>query len=291
MTTVAWATDIHLDSIEDPRIVQAFIRDVRSSGARALLVGGDIAEAGDLLGRLDSLQRALERPLYYVLGNHDFYGSDVDAVRDRVAKASTQNLAWLGAVGPVALTESTALVGHDGWGDAQHGDFENAPFLNDYLAITDLRECVNREGLLAGFRQRQQLKNKLGDLGREAAAALAPQLERAARTYEKVLALTHVPPFVESCWHRGRLSEPTWLPGFTCKAMGDLLRTTAEQHPACRITVLCGHTHGSGHARIAPNLDVHTGEAVYGKLFFRLLDLEPDTVAALPSLPAGSGLD
>ena len=30
------------------------------------------------------------------------------------------------------------------------------------------------------------------------------------------------------------------------------------------MTVLCGHTHGRGHARILPNLEVRTGGAKYG---------------------------
>jgi hypothetical protein len=30
------------------------------------------------------------------------------------------------------------------------------------------------------------------------------------------------------------------------------------------MSVLCGHTHGAGEARILPNLDVKTGGAEYG---------------------------
>jgi hypothetical protein len=36
-------------------------------------------------------------------------------------------------------------------------------------------------------------------------------------------------------------------------------------HPDRQLTVLCGHTHGSGECRILPNLKVNTGGAVYGK--------------------------
>ncbi len=32
-----------------------------------------------------------------------------------------------------------------------------------------------------------------------------------------------------------------------------------------QMTVLCGHTHGSGDAQILPNLRVLTGGAVYGR--------------------------
>jgi len=38
----------------------------------------------------------------------------------------------------------------------------------------------------------------------------------------------------------------------------------AAAHPEAELLVLCGHTHGSGVARIAPNLKVITGGADYG---------------------------
>ncbi|MCI0390151.1 MAG: hypothetical protein MOB07_15475 [Acidobacteria bacterium] len=34
--------------------------------------------------------------------------------------------------------------------------------------------------------------------------------------------------------------------------------------PDCQMSVLCGHTHGAGEARILPNLNVITGGAEYG---------------------------
>jgi 3',5'-cyclic-AMP phosphodiesterase len=35
--------------------------------------------------------------------------------------------------------------------------------------------------------------------------------------------------------------------------------------PDCRLTVLCGHSHGAGETQILPNLRVATGGAEYGK--------------------------
>ena len=37
-----------------------------------------------------------------------------------------------------------------------------------------------------------------------------------------------------------------------------------EEHANCNLTVLCGHTHGTGCAEILPNLVVKTGGAEYG---------------------------
>ena len=63
----------------------------------------------------------------------------------------------------------------------------------------------------------------------------------------------------------GAISDDDWLPWFTCKAVGDVLLETAAAHPDKHFTILCGHTHGSGHVHIRPNLEVHTGGAEYGR--------------------------
>ncbi|MGH9426333.1 MAG: phosphoesterase, partial [Terriglobia bacterium] len=60
------------------------------------------------------------------------------------------------------------------------------------------------------------------------------------------------------------VSNKEWLPWFTCKAMGDMLLASAEEHPDRQILVLCGHTHSRGKVDILPNLKVWTGGAQYG---------------------------
>ena len=78
------------------------------------------------------------------------------------------------------------------------------------------------------------------------------------------MVLTHVPPFREACWHEGQLSCDNWSPHFTCKATGDVLVDVMTAHPDQTMTVLCGHTHSAGYAQILENLEVFTGDAVYG---------------------------
>ena len=78
------------------------------------LVTGDIGES-DSVGRfVDELGRIA--PIYYVLGNHDYYRSSIDEVR------ATLPGGWLPGLAPVQLTDRTVLLGIDGWGDARCGD-------------------------------------------------------------------------------------------------------------------------------------------------------------------------
>jgi hypothetical protein len=89
-------------------------------------------------------------------------------------------------------------------------------------------------------------------------------LPEALARQRRVVALTHVPPFREACWHEGRLSNGNWLPHFTCTAAGDAMAVVRRAHPDRELLVLCGHTHGAGEAEVLPNLRVRTGGAVYG---------------------------
>ncbi len=250
---LAWATDVHLN-FASPQGVARFLDALRP--ADGILLTGDLAEAHDVEAWLRWLATEASRPIWFVLGNHDFYGGTIAEVRARMCALTAEipQLRWLSATGVTALTERVGLVGHDGWGDARHGDFLGTRVrLNDHLLIGELARLP-----------REVLQRRLRALGDEAAAHLRRLLPDALGRFEQVLVATHVPPFVESCWHEGRTSDVEWLADFTCKAVGDVLIEAAERWPHRQILVLCGHTHGSGQARIRPNLEVWTGGAEYG---------------------------
>ena len=80
----------------------------------------------------------------------------------------------------------------------------------------------------------------------------------------QVIVLTNIPPYKESCWHQGEISDDDWLPHFSCKAVGDVLRECMLVAIDKQMVVLCGHTHSSGECQIMPNLQVKTGDAKYG---------------------------
>ena len=112
------------------------------------------------------------------------------------------------------------------------------------------------------FPRHRNYEHALGD---QAAAYFREILPKALARYRNMLLLTHVPPFKEACWHEGHISDDEFLPHFACQAVGDVLIEMMQSHPECNLTVLCGHTHGSGTAQILPNLQVKTGGAEYGQ--------------------------
>lgn len=253
---LAWVTDIHLNFLKQ-RDVQAFCERISDAQPDALLVGGDIAEAPTLEAYLTTLENELTCPIYFVLGNHDFYRGSIAAVRADMAMLTrrSRRLTWLSVAGVVPLSETTALIGHDGWADGRLGNYDRSSvMLNDYVLIDELANMGKETRL-----------RRLIDLGVEAADHVAKVLGEALGRFQDVVLLTLVPPFKESCWHEGRISDDNWLPHFTCRAVGEVLVEQMQRHPEQRLTVLCGHTHGAGVAQVLPNLLVKTGGATYGR--------------------------
>jgi 3',5'-cyclic-AMP phosphodiesterase len=255
MPRFAWCTDIHLNFAK-PDALAEFLHRLRATEADVVLLGGDIAEATDVVQYLGLLDSQLQRRVYFVLGNHDFYFGSISHVRDEVRAlcARREQLVYLTDAAVVELAEQVALVGHDGWADARIGDYERSMIMmNDYKLIQELAG-VSKE-------QRWPLLQALGD---EAAAVIRRVLPQALARYESVYLLTHVPPLREACWYNGAISNDEWAPHFTCKAVGDAILEIMPDYPERSLTVLCGHTHGCGEAHPLPNVWIYTGAAVYG---------------------------
>ena len=80
MARVAWINDIHLDWLEEPARA-AFFATIVSADPQAVLIGGDIAHAVDLAECLEQMAATLKKPVFFVLGNHDYYGGAIGEVR------------------------------------------------------------------------------------------------------------------------------------------------------------------------------------------------------------------
>lgn len=267
MPRIAWSTDIHLNFLGTQQI-ETFLQSVKTQAPDIYIISGDIGEAPSIYDYLRRIADTLDIPIYFVLGNHDFYHGGIPHVRAGIVTLiqDVENLHWLNAEAVVKLNDDTALVGHDGWGDGRYGDFLNSSVaLNDYVMIQELSN-ISPDVRLA------ELK-KLGDEGGDHIREVLPQ---ACESYKHVYVVTHAPPFQEACWHEGTSAtdDNPYLPHFTCKAIGDALLEIAPKYPDCKITVLCGHTHGEGTYQPLPNLHVITGGAEYGSpTVNRLFDL------------------
>jgi Icc protein len=252
---LTWVTDLHLNFVGLPAR-EAWLTSIRETSPDCLLISGDIAEAESLGWELERLAGDLLLPIYYVLGNHDFYGGSIDQVRAGCGalRNSNERLVYLGATGPQPLSDGWVLVGQDGWGDACDGDPAGSIVrLNDFQQIVDFQDLSSTARI-----------GKLQELGRQAAERLELQLQDGVQLGDALLVITHVPPVRSACLYRGEPADDHWAPFFVGHQVGELLRRFAWEYPEHRIVVLCGHSHHVARCRLESNLWVLTGGADYG---------------------------
>jgi Icc-related predicted phosphoesterase len=252
---LAWATDLHLDAADKSR-QQLFFDIIKSYDPDILLIGGDISNGSSSLLYLQQLAKVINKPLYFVLGNHDYYYESIDRMRNQAHELSKahKNIQYLADNGIFKLSETTALIGHDGWADGLAGDFLNSTvMLNDYFLIEELKRLTQEERFL-----------KIQELGKEAATYLGQVLADALMTYDKIVLLTHVPPFREACLYEGKVCDANWAPHFVGQMMGETLQKVMKENPDKRLLVLCGHSHQGNDMEILPNLRVMTGQSELG---------------------------
>jgi len=255
---LVWLTDVHLNflSIEARNI---FYQDVIDSSCDCVVISGDIAESNSIIEILKEMANEIKKPIYFVLGNYDYYGSDVKSVRNNMKILTENNLLlhWLPFSGVQQLEENTIILGEDCWSDGRFGDYEKSYVqLNDSVHIKDLSN-LNKKGLL---RQMQLLAdydaNQLNSCLTEAIKNFKPV---------KVFVIIHIPPFREAAMHLGQISNDDFLPFFSSKVTGDVLLKVATENEDIEFIVLCGHTHSSAFWQPRHNLTVKAGAAVYSK--------------------------
>ncbi|MBK7141494.1 MAG: metallophosphoesterase [bacterium] len=263
---LTWLTDIHLNFLSDAALA-SFYSTLTENRPDALVITGDIGEADSLESYLRALAAHLQCPIYFVLGNHDFYRGSIGAVREQMRHLNQENsrLTYLTQSGIIPLSDSTCLIGHDGWPDGRNGDYERSPvLLNDFLLIRDFRRPDQTIPRLDPEVRRHWL-TVMQRLSAEATNYLETQVAEALPNFSHLLIATHVPPFREASLYSGHISGDNYQPFFSSRKMGEMLLRTAIASPQTRITVLCGHSHWTASFSPAPNLTVHTGGAEYGE--------------------------
>jgi len=253
---LAWITDPHLNHCALASW-DRLVAQVRRCDCNAVVISGDISEGEDVVFQLRRLADAIQLPIHFVLGNHDFYHSSVARTRAAVRKVAAEHplLNYLSESAPVWLSAGVGLIGADGWGDATVGDYERSTVrLNDFRLIDDF-----------GLAAPRLWRSILVDLGRDSAARLDASLTTAATNGSSLIVATHVPPFRQSCWYQGQTTDDNWAPFFVSGQCGEKLLEAAQRHPEMMIHVICGHTHSGGIARMRDNLTVRTAGAEYGR--------------------------
>lgn len=241
---LGWLTDIHLCFINTEKAIEIMRNFISEHSLDGLIISGDIECVEDLI--------LLNVPIFFVLGNHDFYGSDIESRREKMNVPT-----YLTKSNPIFIKERTVLTGEDGWYDMRAGNWKHTTVrLNDFFQIKDFDPWQWDDIIL-----------RCRILVVEAVNRLKLKIDSILEKADEIYIVTHVPPFIDASWHSGKISSNDYLPFFTSISMGEYLLNLARDHEEKKFVVLCGHTHGSGVYNAAKNLIVYTGKANYGEIF------------------------
>lgn len=261
-----WITDPHMDHFRDQEMLLSFVKKLHARNSDGLFITGDIAGSKTIYDFLGLISGAYQRPVYFVLGNHDFHGGWMEdthkTVRAVCAAVPEGVLNWLTECEPIMLDRKTAVIGHDGFYDGQKGQAGLTFNMPDFYAPGGIHDLCHAFGM--GTRH---LFDILRELGAHSVAHIHDRVIKAYKTgARRILILTHVPPFPEASYYKGRPSEPAAMPFFVNQALGEALLELAEEFPKAKFEVYAGHTHGKREYHACPNLVVRVGNARYGRL-------------------------
>lgn len=259
---IIWLTDIHLDFVDKNchiKLIESIVKNAKEyKGQSCVVLTGDLGNSNCTHDFMLEWRKVLELhnniKLYFVLGNHDYYGSGIERERSKYRDSPLQNN-WLSNINHVQLTEETCLVGHDGWYDGGYANwFQSKVDMNDYYQIFELSK---------NWYEKDRIFEKINELSKEAAEHVyAKSLEAIQDGTKNVFIATHVPPFRENSVYQEQISDDDWMPHFSSKHMGDKIIQLSQENPDIKFVILCGHSHGKA-KYLNNNIVCHTGEAQY----------------------------
>ena len=256
-----WLTDIHLNFLkykheELEKFYENVCNKIDENNADYVFITGDIGECNDFQTILSNLNARLPSgcKILFVLGNHDYYGGNVEKAREQAK--GMEDMTYLTLADPI-IHNDVMICGVDGFADGRNGNaYRSTIMMNDHVLIRDFKLAT-----MTG--KKMGLIKKMEELA-DADALMLDQKLSQDTTASSVVVLTHIPPFPEVSKYQGSISGEEFLPYYTSKATGDILLKHAKIHPNRQYLVLCGHSHHEAHFQPVSNMDVYCGKATYG---------------------------
>lgn len=251
-----WMSDLHLDQAP-AKNRHKLLRNLRNFDYDAAVITGDTAASASLAQHLETLAQACApRPVYLVLGNHDFFGSSLYTTQRQVRRLcqKTANLHHLQDHGVVWLNGSTVLLGHHGWADARCGWGSKTRVRSpDHWCIDDFRK-LDQAGRF----------DLMTELGNASTGWIRQNLNTVLRNADTLIVATHVPAFQTSAHYNGTPCGPCHSPHYVNASLGGLLIGVARHNLEKQFTVLSGHTHSEVQEQILANLESRVAGAKRG---------------------------
>ncbi|GGI89055.1 metallophosphoesterase family protein [Legionella impletisoli] len=256
-----WLTDLHVNRLDEEHYTDLFNR-IQASEADGIWITGDIGDPPLNWIFLEDLFCKFTKPIYFVLGNHDYYGLKVDEARQKARNLSYAypNAHYLTSEAGFVFKEYF-ITGIGCWGNTGNIPLRENTWDSD--AIYDLLR-LNLE----------QLKTKVNQLGEQDASILLQKCAAGiTKTIKTLVIFTHVPP-IEAMQGRNpvrALEENRTV--YYSFALSNALKQLLETYPEIDIRVYSGHLHQAQAYQITDRLHGHVAEAYNPSLPFNWIML------------------
>lgn len=237
-----WATDLHLNYFDDKYITN-FGKFLSSKyQAKGFIISGDISLGNKLERNLKTLSNAIQMPIYYVLGNHDYWYSSFNEI-DKLTKSLNDNSLINLNLSHLQINSKTILIGFDGWYDCSFGEIDTKIQMTDWVRIKE-------------FQNQDPIK-----ISKKRSASYLSFLDRALsfknQGITNQIVVTHIPPFEQLI-----KNKKTAKPFYGSSISGQILSKLSNDFD--KIICLSGHTHNKASYQ-QDNLLCYVGEACRGK--------------------------
>lgn len=250
-----WFSDTHLDKTSILDKIR-FFKSINKEKPQGIFLTGDISNGLMLSFHLRIMSAIVNCPIYFVLGNHDFHFSSIEKIHNKINNLCNKrnNLNWLNNDKIIKLSKKTALVGVDGWYDAENGNPNFLKFTPDWVLVKEFRRLNSIDERIEMWR----------NIAKKSADDAEVKINEAiSQGYKKIYLLTHYPPWKEATRDVGTILEKLWIPYNTNLTLGNRVKKLMSKHNKVRLTVLSGHTHDQAVIWVRKNVQCIVNDSNY----------------------------
>lgn len=249
MLKILWLTDTHVDKISAENY-QELLDFIIASKADGMWLTGDIGDPPRNIEFLKALFERYKKPVFFVLGNHDFYKYKIADMRFKMTQlVKSYPLANYLSETPGLDSDGHLMVGMDCFANTGQDIIQQMTWDSDHILDLD---ALNESHLTA----------QLNALAEKDAKRLLKKCQQQIHTHiKKVSILTHVPPsdsmkgqFLVKPHQKNRSV-------FYSLTLSDVLHQLASDFPSVQFNVYSGHIHQTQLYQIAGNMMGHVAKA------------------------------
>ncbi len=136
-------SDLHLEFW--PEELEILFNNKAFEISNALLLAGDLTNFQGLPQAVRTLRSAFQGPIFYVPGNHEFYGSDFDSTWRTLLELQREHASFHVLNNQVVEWEGHRILGTTLWFPETQGELTDEWRMNDFRQIRDFKPRVYQE--------------------------------------------------------------------------------------------------------------------------------------------------